>query len=74
MRGGSSEDVRDVMGEIRKRQKLSNSTPKYIDTRFLLCSVAKVERLWSLAGNVLTKNRKLCTPMLAEALLFLKVN
>lgn len=51
------EASQDVLGEIRKRQKLSHSTPKYIDARFVLGSVAKAGRLCCLAANVLTKNR-----------------
>lgn len=66
----SNDTSRDVLGQIRKRQKLSHASPKYMDA----ISVAKVERLWSLATYVLTKNRKSCTPILAEAILFLKVN
>lgn len=57
----------DVLGEIRKHQKLSHVSPMYMDARFILGSVTTVERLWSLAANILTKNRKSCTPMLAEA-------
>lgn len=64
----------NVLGEIYKRRKVLRTAPKYMDTRFIIGSVAEVERLWSLAKNVLSDNRKLCTPMLAEAILFLKVN
>lgn len=63
-----------VLSEIKKRRKLSHSSPKYMDASFILGSVALVERLWSLARNVLTDNRKNCSPILIEAILFLKVN
>lgn len=41
---------------------------------FVLGSVAKVERLRSQARHLLTDNRKKCSPILVEAILFLKVN
>ena len=41
---------------------------------FILDSVAEIERLWSLAKNVLPSHRKSCSPVLTEALLFLEVN
>lgn len=41
---------------------------------FVLGSVAEVERLWSILRRLLPEYRKSCTPMLAEAFLFLKVN
>ena len=46
----------------------------YINSDFILASAAVVERLWSLAGLILTDNRKGMTPHLFEALLYLKVN
>jgi len=45
----------------------------YINSDFILASAAVVERLWSLAGLILTDNRKGMTPHLFEALLYLKV-
>ncbi len=50
-----------------------NRTSTLIAT-FILGSAAEVERLWSVAKNVLKDNRKSMTPLLFEALLFLKVN
>ena len=41
---------------------------------FILGSAAEVERLWSIATNVLTDERKKTTPLMLEALLFLRVN
>lgn len=41
---------------------------------FILGSVAEVERLWSIAGNILSNNRKKMSPLFFESLLFLKVN
>ena len=37
-------------------------------------SVAQVERLWSYAKALLPDYKKHCSPILTEALLFLKVN
>ncbi len=47
---------------------------KYVNCDFILGSAAEVERLWSVAKNILKDNRKSMTPLLFEALLFLKVN
>ncbi len=58
----------------KKRRKLSSSTVKYIDSRFICGSVAKVECLWSLAKHILQNHRKSISPVLLETLLFLKVN
>ena len=41
---------------------------------FILGSAAEVERLWSIATNVLTDERKNTSPLMLEALLFLRVN
>jgi hypothetical protein len=47
---------------------------EYMNTGFILGSAAEVERLWSHAGNILTKGHRAMTPMLLKALLFLKMN
>ena len=57
-----------------EQKKLEKDGPKYMDCRFVLGSVAIVERLWSLAKALLPHYRKNCSPMLTEAFLFLKVN
>ncbi len=74
--GSDSEEdgEKSIMAPItKKRRKLSNSTAKYIDSRFICGSVAKVERLWSLAKFMLQNHRKSMPPVLVEVLLFLKV-
>eukprot|EP00171_Calliarthron_tuberculosum_P001364 IDg1364t1 len=70
----SSRQSEGISERLRKRQKLSASNDGYIDTRFLLGSVAEVERLFSVAKNVLTENRRSMTPRLFEAIVFLRVN
>ena len=69
------EEEKSIMNSISsKRRKLSDEMNKYIDARFICGSVAKVERLWSLAKHILQDHRKSMSPTLVEALLFLKVN
>lgn len=46
----------------------------YLNCGFILGSVAEVERLWSVADNILTDNRMRSTPQLVEAILFLRIN
>ena len=45
-----------------------------MDCDFILGSAAEVERLWSIANHVLTDERKKTSPLMLEALLFLRVN
>ena len=70
------DDQFTVMDELaRKKRRMQHTTERnYRDASFVLGSVAIVERLWSLARQVLTDHRKRSTPMVTEALLFLKVN
>ena len=70
-------DERDDMTlqEIsRKRRRISQGNEKYVDTNFVLGSVAIVERLWPHAKHVLSDTRKRSLPVLVEAILFLKTN
>ena len=46
----------------------------YRNADFICGSAAEVERLWSIAKNVLTNNRSRLTPAMFETLLFLKTN
>ena len=57
-----------------KRRKISEGNHKYIDTSFVLGSVAKVERLRSMVKFGLSDCRKRSTPLLIEAISFLKMN
>lgn len=59
----------EFLGAIaRIRQKVD------MDFSFILGLTAELERIWSLAKNILSDNRKLMEPVVFEALLFLKVN
>lgn len=51
-----------------------NQPKEYIDTRFICGSVCEVERLWSVCKALLGVNRMSVTPIIFEALIFLKVN
>ncbi len=62
------------MASISKGRKITSSTVKYIDSRFICGSNAEVERLWSVAKHILQNNCKSIFPMLLETLLLLKVN
>ncbi len=55
-----------------RKCKREEETEKYLNSHFILGS--EIERLWSLAKNVLTDNRTSMTPLVFEAVLFLKVN
>ncbi len=68
----NSENI--VQDIINEREKINTSKSVNMNCDFILGSVAEIERLWSLAKNVLPSHRKSCTPVLTEALLFLKVN
>ena len=57
----------------KKRRKLSSSV-EYVNCDFIHCSVAEVERLWSLCGRVLQDDRRSMTPQLLESLVFLRLN
>lgn len=65
----------EIMERIhRKRRKIETKGRKYIDTRFILGSVAIVKRLWSKANISIRNHRKSASPLLIEAILFLKIN
>lgn len=57
-----------------KRCKTTCSDVKYRDFSLILGSVAIIERLGSIAGKILTDHRKEITPIVFEALLFLRMN
>jgi hypothetical protein len=61
-------------GKRKQREEAESGEMQYMNTNFILGSAAVVERLWSNAGNILTKNRSGMTPQLLEAILFLKYN
>ena len=57
-----------------KKPRLSKTKSDYIDCRFILGSSAEVERIFSIGGNLLSKNRRSMTSQVFEAILFLKYN
>lgn len=59
--------------QIEKRHRES-ATHSYVNCDFIIGSAAEVERLWSIAKHLLKDNHKSMSPLLFEALLFLKLN
>ena len=59
---------------IMSKKKGMEQESDYMNSDFILGSVAEVERLLSILLRLLPEYRKSCTPILSEALLFLKVN
>ena len=59
---------------MAKRRKVGLFTDNYGNCLFILGSVARVERLWSIANYTLTTSRRRMTPQLLEAILFLREN
>ena len=51
-----------IQERLMKRRKLCAVSDEFIDARFIVGSVAKVERLWSIAKYVMTDNRKGMSP------------
>lgn len=58
----------------RKKSEKSKPTSFYIGCGFVLGSVAEVDRLLSIAGNVLRDNRLSMSPLIFESLIFLGIN
>ncbi len=56
------------------RRNKNGDVYDYMDSAIIIVSVAEVERLWRIDKYVATVNRWLATPMIFEALVFLKVN
>ena len=58
----------------RKRCRLSDEQVRYIDCSFCVATSNTVERLFSACKHILTDQRKHMSPIMFEALIFLKVN
>ena len=56
------------------KKRKSEAPAKYIDCNFILATAVGVERLWSLAKNVLTDGRRNMAPLMVQVILFLKEN
>ena len=59
---------------LRQRQRQRENPSGYMNCDFILGSAAEVERVWSIATTVLTDEQKNTSPLMLEALLFLRVN
>lgn len=63
------------MSERRKKRRKTEAIPKrYMHCNFILGSVAEVERVWSVAKHLLGDVRHRLSPIMLEALLFLRFN
>ena len=61
--------------QLLKRRRLSaEDSTQYIDCSFCVATSNTVERLFSACKHVLTDERKCMSPIMFEALIFLKVN
>lgn len=58
----------------QKKRKLDRESSGFRNCDYILGSVAACERLWSIAGNIFTKDRASMSPLLLETLLFLRIN
>lgn len=65
--------VSQQIAERRKRKRRS-LPDTYNNTNFILGSVAEAERLFSIAATVLSKVRHRMSPIMLEAICFLKIN
>ena len=66
------ESERNLLSALKKRKAEEPET--YIDCDFILATAVDVERLWSLAKNLLTDKRRRMTTVMIQVILFLKEN
>jgi hypothetical protein len=59
---------------LEEKEKDDQAENPYVNCNFVYGSTAEVERLWSVASYVLTKQRRRMTPQLFESILFLRYN
>lgn len=72
-----SPTMKQRMEQLRQapvRAVTATADSQYVNCEFIYGSSAEVERLWSVAGYVLTAQRMGMTPQMLEAILFLKLN
>lgn len=68
-------DLEDyVQRAMKKHRKIGNSRTNYIDCRFLVATTNTVERLFSTSRSIMTYQRSKMSPIMFEAVLFLKIN
>ncbi len=78
MRESSNRDILDgnsstscsIAERMAKKKRVYQRGAEYVDTNFILGSVSRVERLWSIDKYVSTCVRRRMTLQLLEALLF----
>jgi hypothetical protein len=63
-----------IQQAIKKHRKTGNTQSSYIDCRFLVATTNTVERLFSTSRSIMTYQRSKMSPIMFEAILFLKVN
>lgn len=68
----SDSTLTSMKEKLAKRWK-KEPNPKYANCNFILCSIAGVERTWSIAKHFLSFQRRLISHQLFEALIFLKL-
>ena len=71
-----AESQESFMESFNKRQKVEKqgANKGYVNCDFILGSAAEIERVWSTAELILRKARFRMTPILFEALIYLKYN
>ena len=76
--GPARSSNQDLLTPLQRAQKrlsdMHRSSSPYMDLRFLRPTTCAVERLFSLAGRVLTKERRSMHPVNAEMQIFLHMN
>lgn len=75
---GDEVDELDEIEQVRKRRKAhemgASTAHDYISLYFILGSAAEVERLWSVSSYILLKHRLRISPVMFEALAYIKAN
>jgi len=69
---GNNRNVRNLRTALKKRKAEEPET--FIDGDFILATAVELERLWSLAKNLLTDKRRGMATVMIQVILFLKEN
>ena len=78
--GGGEEEVLTLLHKLKEKRRkikageLSSKKSEYLNVNFICGSAAEVERLWTICKYILTVNRTGLSPILLEAILFLRIN
>ena len=76
----AEEEVQTLMQKLKEKKRkrkageFSSKKSEYLNVDFISGSAAEVERLWSICKYILTVNRSGLSPILLEAILFLRIN